>query len=50
MDPQQSKIVELRFFAGLSIEETSEVLHISPATIKRDWAMAKAWLHREMTA
>jgi RNA polymerase sigma factor (TIGR02999 family) len=50
IDPQQSKIVELRFFAGLSIEETSEVLHISPATVKRDWAMAKAWLHREMTA
>jgi RNA polymerase sigma factor (TIGR02999 family) len=50
IDPQQSKIVELRFFAGLSIEETSEVLHISPATVKRDWAMAKAWLHREMHA
>ena len=48
IDPQQSKIVELRFFAGLSIEDTSEVLHISPATVKRDWAMAKAWLHREM--
>jgi RNA polymerase sigma factor (TIGR02999 family) len=50
IDPQQGKIVELRFFAGLSIEETSEVLHISPATVKRDWAMAKAWLHREMRA
>ena len=50
IDSQQSKIVELRFFAGLSIEETSEVLHISPATVKRDWAMAKAWLHREMRA
>jgi RNA polymerase sigma factor (TIGR02999 family) len=49
IDPQQGKIVELRFFAGLSIEETSEVLNISPATVKRDWAMAKAWLHREMT-
>jgi RNA polymerase sigma factor (TIGR02999 family) len=48
IDPQQSKIVELRFFAGLSIEDTSEVLHISPATVKRDWAMAKAWLLREM--
>lgn len=48
IDPQQGKIVELRFFAGLSIEDTSEVLHISPATVKRDWAMAKAWLHREM--
>lgn len=49
-DPQQSRIVELRFFAGLSIEDTSEVLNISPATVKRDWAMAKAWLHREMNA
>lgn len=48
LDVQQSKIVELRFFAGLSIEETSEVLDISPATVKRDWAMAKAWLYREM--
>jgi RNA polymerase sigma factor (TIGR02999 family) len=50
IDPQQAKIVELRFFAGLSIEDTSEALHISPATVKRDWAMAKAWLHREMKA
>ena len=49
-DPQQGRIVELRFFAGLSIEDTSEVLKISPATVKRDWAMAKAWLHREMQA
>lgn len=50
LDPQQSRIVELRFFAGLSIEETAEILKISPATIKRDWAMAKAWLFREMSA
>ena len=50
LDPQQSRIVELRFFAGLSIEETGEVLGISPATVKRDFAMAKAWLHREMQA
>jgi RNA polymerase sigma factor (TIGR02999 family) len=49
-DQQQSQIVELRFFAGLSIEDTSEVLKISPATVKRDWAMAKAWLYREMQA
>lgn len=48
-DLQQGRIVELRFFAGLSIEETAEVLHISPATVKRDWVMAKAWLFREMT-
>jgi len=44
-DPQQSRIVELRFFGGLSIEETAEVIGISPATVKRDWSMAKAWLH-----
>jgi RNA polymerase sigma factor (TIGR02999 family) len=50
LDPQQGRIVELRFFAGLSIEETAEVLSISPATVKRDWAMAKAWLSREMHA
>ena len=42
--PQQSRIVELRFFAGLSIEETSEVLGVSPSTVKRDWALARAWL------
>jgi len=47
-DPQQSRIVELRYFAGLSIDETAEVLKISPATVKREWAMAKAWLYREM--
>jgi RNA polymerase sigma factor (TIGR02999 family) len=48
-DPQQARIVELRFFGGLSIDETSSVLHISPATVKRDWASARAWLFREMT-
>lgn len=48
LDPQQCQVVELRFFAGLSIEETSRALGISPATVKRDWAMAKVWLHREM--
>jgi RNA polymerase sigma factor (TIGR02999 family) len=47
-DEGQAKIVEMRFFAGLSIEETAEVLGISPATVKRDWAMAKAWLTREL--
>lgn len=47
-DPQQSRIVELRYFAGLKIEETAEVLDISPATVKRDWAMARAFLKREM--
>ncbi len=49
IDPQQGRIVELRYFAGLSIDETAEVLHISPATVKRDWVMAKAWLFREIT-
>jgi RNA polymerase sigma factor (TIGR02999 family) len=47
-DSQQSRIVELRYFAGLTIEETADVLSISPATVKRDWAMAKAFLKREM--
>jgi RNA polymerase sigma factor (TIGR02999 family) len=47
-DTQQSRIVELRYFAGLTIEETGDVLNISPATVKRDWAMAKAFLKREM--
>lgn len=46
--PQQARIVELRFYAGLSIEETSKVMGISPATISREWAMARAWLRRAM--
>jgi len=49
MDAQQGRIVELRFFAGLTIEDTSEVLGISPATVKRDWVAARAWLFRAMT-
>lgn len=49
IDPQQSKVVELRFFGGLTIEETAEALSISPATVKREWTMARAWLHRELT-
>jgi len=49
LDPQQGRIVELRFFGGLSIEETAEVLSISPATVKRDWAVAKAWLYRDLS-
>jgi len=48
LDPQQERIIELRFFAGLSIQETGEALSISPATVKRDWATARAWLYREM--
>jgi RNA polymerase sigma factor (sigma-70 family) len=49
LDPFQSRLVELRFFAGLSIEETAEVLEVSPATVKRLWTTARAFLHREMT-
>ena len=49
LDPQQSRIVEMRFFGGLSIEETAEVLNLSPATVKRHWATARLWLHREMS-
>jgi RNA polymerase sigma factor (TIGR02999 family) len=49
-DPRQARIVELRFFGGLSIEEVSAVVGISAATIKRDWALARAWLHRELTS
>jgi RNA polymerase sigma factor (TIGR02999 family) len=48
IDEQQSRVVELRFFSGLTVEETAEVMGISPATVKRDWSMAKAWLHREL--
>jgi RNA polymerase sigma factor (TIGR02999 family) len=47
-DPQQSRVIELRFFAGLTIEETAEALGISPATVKRDWVTAKAWLFSEL--
>jgi RNA polymerase sigma factor (TIGR02999 family) len=50
IDERSSKIVELRYFSGLTIEETAEYLQISPATIKRDWNFAKAWLYREMHA
>lgn len=47
-DPRRARIVELRYFGGLSIEETAEVLRVSAATIKRDWAVARMWLHRAM--
>ena len=49
VDPQQSRVVELRFFAGLSVKETAEALGVSPATVKRDWATAKLWLYNELT-
>ena len=48
IDAQQSKIVELRFFGGLNVEETAQVLGISPRTVKRTWRFAKAWLRREL--
>jgi len=48
IDPRQSRIVELRYFGGLSIEATAEVLEISPATVKREWNIARTWLHREI--
>ena len=48
-DPQQAQIVEVRFFSGLSVEETAEVLGVSPRTVKRDWSVARAWLRREIS-
>jgi RNA polymerase sigma-70 factor, ECF subfamily len=48
LDSQQARVVELRVFAGMSVEETAEVMSISPATVKREWALAKAWLLRQM--
>ena len=47
-DAQQCRVVELRYFAGLTIEETAEVLKISPATVKREWAIARAWLYQRI--
>lgn len=49
MNPRQSKIVELRFFDGLSIEETTEFLGVSSATVEREWSVARAWLYREIS-
>ena len=48
LDPEQARLVELRFFGGLTIEETAEAMKISPATVKRHWTMARAWLAREL--
>lgn len=48
LDERQARVVELRFFTGLSVEETAEVLGVSPATVKRDWTLARAWLHRDL--
>jgi DNA-directed RNA polymerase specialized sigma24 family protein len=49
MDPERGRIVDLKFFAGLSIEEASEVLEVSPATVKRKWEGARAWLYHELS-
>ena len=49
IDEQQMRVVELRYFSGLSLDETADVLKISRRTAARDWSMAKAWLHRELT-
>ena len=48
MDPRKAKVIELRFFGGLSVEETAEVLKISPQSVMRDWKLARAWLQREL--
>lgn len=48
LDPEQARLVELRYFGGLGIEETAEALGVSPATVKREWAVARAWLRREL--
>jgi len=49
IDPQQSRIIELRYFGGLTIEEAATAMDISPATVKREWAMARAWLYKALT-
>jgi RNA polymerase sigma-70 factor, ECF subfamily len=48
LDPRKVRIIEMRFFGGLSVEETAEVLKVSPATVKRDWSIARLWLYREL--
>ena len=50
LDPEQARIVELRYFVGLGIDETAAILGISPATLKRRWALARAWLFRELSS
>jgi RNA polymerase sigma factor (TIGR02999 family) len=50
LDPQQAKIVELRYFGGLTVEEVAEALEVSPATVKRHWTVARAWLHKELSS
>jgi RNA polymerase sigma factor (TIGR02999 family) len=48
LDPRKSRVIEMRFFGGLSLEETAAVLQVSVATVRRDWSLARAWLHREL--
>jgi RNA polymerase sigma factor (sigma-70 family) len=48
LDPRKSKVFELRYFGGMSVDEAAEALNVSPATVARDWRMAKAWLRREI--
>jgi RNA polymerase sigma factor (sigma-70 family) len=48
IDPQQCRVVELRVFGGLTVEDTAEALKLSPRTVKREWSMAKAWLHQQI--
>jgi RNA polymerase sigma-70 factor (ECF subfamily) len=50
LDPRKVQVVEMRFFGGLSVKETAEVLKVSPVTVMRDWSTAKAWLYRELAA
>jgi RNA polymerase sigma-70 factor, ECF subfamily len=50
LEPRQVRVVELRYFSGLSVEEVAEVLQVSPKTVKRDWTVARAWLHRALSA
>lgn len=50
LDPQQARVVEMRYFGGMTVEETAEALSVSPRTVKRDWAMAKAWLRLEISS
>lgn len=48
IDPRRAKVIELRFFGGLSVDEAAEILHVSPQTVMRDWRLARAWLAREL--
>jgi RNA polymerase sigma factor (TIGR02999 family) len=49
LDPRQAEVVEMRYFGGMTVEETAEALHIAPRTVKREWQVARAWLHGELS-